>query len=82
MTKKRTQKRHVNLSFPGGKKICLRDKDLKNIGLDPDLVDDGNFELIKRELQRVIVGKFHKLVKKAVKRALKGDYYSCEYEGD
>jgi hypothetical protein len=74
-----TQERHVTLSFPGGREICLRDKDLRHIGVDPDLVDNDEFELIKRELQRILVGKFHRLVKKAAKRALGDEYHSFEF---
>ena len=77
-----TPERNLTLSFPGGRSFCLRDEDLRDIDIDPDAITDDEFELIKRELQTILVGKFRKFVKKAAKRALVGKYCPFEIEGD
>ena len=77
-----TQERDVTLYFPSGRNFCFRDEDLRDIGLNPDDISDEQFELIRRELQRKIVSKFQKFVKKAVKNSLGRKYCPFDYEGE
>ena len=77
-----TPERNVTLYLQSGRYFCLRDDDFRNIGLDPDAISDEEFELVRRELQRIFISKFQKFFRKAAKRSLGRKYCPFYFEDE